>query len=165
MKQITTTVFVMLIFTAFAGCGGDSDWWSGELEGSQTIMQESSSGGGSTVVVPARAGKVFFPAYATLRTGKDSPIPDCTIALAGGDANADEQISGFDRAFKGETNGGSPCEAFLSSGVPTKIEIYQGIAKRDKATGEITIKLNFRPLNAGAVYYAYEFRGRKSGWF
>lgn len=163
MKQITTIIQMILIFTLVTGCGS-SKWWSGEVDGYATISQKSSYGA-TSVVVPPRTVRISFPSHGTMRFGKDSLISDCTVLLSGGDVNSDEQMSGFDRAYKGEFNGGLPCEAYLSGSAATKIEIYEAMVKRSKETGEITVKLGFHTEKSNAVFYEFEFRGSKKGWF
>lgn len=163
MRKIKFTV-ILATFFALCGCGNDYDWAVNTVyEGTAKISEKSYNGQPSVVVSP-QTGKIEFKSYGTLKLGDLTPIPDCTISFGGGGIDVNK-LSGFDRAFKGDTNNGQDCEAFLTKGVKTKIEFFQSeISRADN--GEITVILKFRPRGSvGETLYEFEFQGRKKGWF
>ena len=158
-----------LILAALVGlcaCGTDYDWWSGELEGTSKISQIYSSGSAAQIVSPQQKGKLIFKAPFSLKLGTDTQLPDCSLSFSAGDVDIKHKVSGFDRAFKGDTNNGKGCQAFLTSATPTEIETYHSEVTRDDK-GEVTLKINFRPIGATGTsgQYEFEFRGTKKGWF
>lgn len=166
MKRKIKFTVVLAVFIALCGCGYDSDWAvNTEYEGTAKIIAKSYSDSQPTIVVSPQSGRIEFKTYGTLKLGDLTPIPDCTISFSGGDIDSAHNLSGFDRAFKGDTNGGQDCEAFLTKGVKTKIKFFQTSVTRADS-GEITVNLKFRPHDSvSETLYEFEFQGRKKGWF
>ena len=156
LRKIQFGLVLAMLF-GLSACFGD--WRSGEYEGTAKITTKSYYDSQPAIVVPARTGTVKFPFSTTLKLGDDTPIPNCSIAFS------DENLSIFDRAFKGDTNGGQDCEAFLSKSAGTKIEFFRSSVTRADG-GEITVNLKFRPRDSvSETLYEFEFQGRKKGWF
>lgn len=165
MRKIKFTV-VLGVFIALCACGYDYDWVvDTEYEGTTKIIEKPSYDSQPSIVVSPQSGRIEFKTYGTLKLGDLTPIPDCTISFSGGDIDSAHKLSGFDRAFKGDTNSGEGCEALLSTGVKTKIEFFNTEVTRSD-NGEITVNLKFRPRGSvGDTLYEFEFQGRKKGWF
>ena len=164
-KQITIFLLTLAGLAGLSACGSDYDWWSGELEGASRINAVYSSGGAGEIIVPEQAGKLQFKSPFALKLGMTTPLPDCYVSFSAGDVDIAHQVSGFDRAFKGDTNSGKGCEALLGSGKPVEVDIYHAVVKRDD-NGNVTLTINFRPTGStGSSNYEFVFRGRKKGWF
>ena len=159
------TVIILAAFVALCACGYDYDWMSGEFEGTTKITSVEGSEI-SNETVSTGNGRINFkiPFYA--RLGSNTSVPDCNLHFNSETEPYKYRLVERNSAYQGESNDGKGCKAFLTTGVATDIEFYQGKMRRE-TDGEVIMTLRFQVKGATGTsgQYEFEFRGRKKGWF
>lgn len=162
MLRIINILLILGILAGTFACGYDYDWMKGDFEGSTKLMRLGPYSKSSEVIRSGN-GRINFAAPFYVRFENNTPLPDCNLRFSSEKEPFKYSLAYPITPYRGESNDGRGCGAYLIEGEAVGIDVNTGSMSRDK-DGEVVMNIKFSLRGDSSRQYELEFRGRKKGW-